>query len=81
MGTHGREVLWSLARCKLGAAWGVGYTHPWPKAGARVVPIKSKQAAGNQQQFPFAGPGLGGRPSGIMSSLVSLFQERDKKKN
>lgn len=44
-------------------------------------PSKSKRVAGNQQQgFPFAGPGLGGRPSGIMSSLVSLFQERDKRK-
>lgn len=75
------EVLWSLAPCKLGAAWGVGYTHPWPKAGARVVPIQV-QASGWEPTagFPFAGPGLGGRPSGIMSSLVSLFQERDKRK-
>lgn len=53
------EVLWSLARCKLGAAWGVGYTHPWPgrcERGAHQV-----QAGGWEPTagFPFAGPGLG----------------------
>lgn len=54
------EVLWSLALCKLGASWGVGYTHPWPRAGAAVVPVQVqvngwKPTAG----FSFCRPRLG----------------------
>ena len=75
------EVLWSLALCKRGATRGVGYTHPWPKAGATVVLIQV-QASGWEPTagFSFCRPRLG-RPSfWDHVSLVSLFQERDKRK-
>ena len=37
-------------------------------------PSKSKRVAGNQQQgFPFAGPGLGGRPSGIQQVFIEYL--------
>lgn len=75
------EVLWSLALCKLGAARGVGYTHPWPKAGATLVLIQVQASGWEQQQgFPSAGPGLGGHPSGIMYHWYLCSKKETKEK-
>ena len=75
------EVLWSLALCNL-VLHGAWATHTLGQRQVRQwCSSKSKRVAGNQQQgFPFAGPGLGGRPSGIMYHWYLCSKKETKEK-
>ena len=76
------EVLWSLVVCKLCTAWGVCYLHPRPRAGrgSAAHPGPSEWLGSQRRPFPLQAQAWDVVPLGIMPSVGSLCQARDKRK-